>query len=195
MIPKTIILIGRSGSGKGTQAELLNKHFEEIGKESIHLESGKIFRDFINKEKNYTSLLASRVNKEGGLQPQFLSVWAWSENLINNLKEDNSLIIDGTPRRLNEAVILEDAFKFYGRDKFHVIYLNVSHDESVGRLKSRGREDDREMDNIEERLAWFDEDVIPVIDYYRTAENSEFHEISGEGNINNIHQDILDILK
>lgn len=191
---QTIFLIGRSGCGKGTQAELLTKYFKENDDRNVfHLEAGQRFRNFI-EEETYSSTLAKKVSEDGSLQPEFLSIWAWTGELIKNLEKHDHLIVDGTPRRRSEAHIMESALDFYGRHQVDVVYLNVSKGWSIDRLKERGRADDIEKSDVMERMNWFDGDVVPVLDYYRAHKIHRFHEIDGEQEIEKVHRDILDSL-
>lgn len=191
----TNIFIGRSGCGKGTQIEKLTQFIEnEDWNRVFHLEAGERFRNFI-KDNTYSSDLAKKISENGGLQPEFLSVWAWGGELAKKFKKDQHLFIDGTPRRLIEAKILESVFDFYDREKVNIIYLNVSRDWATKRMKERGREDDLEDHDITKRLDWFDEEVSPVIDYYRSHKNHNFIEINGEQTIEKVHEDIVSALE
>src|SRR6185369_8914356 len=83
MQPQTFIFIGRSGCGKGTQAELLQKSLQEKepNAQIFYLETGANFREFIKGEK-YSNTLARKIMEEGGRQPDFLAVWMWSHVLL-----------------------------------------------------------------------------------------------------------------
>jgi adenylate kinase family enzyme len=125
------------------------------------------------------------------LHPEFLSIWVWGGELTEKFEKDHHLFIDGTPRRLVEAKILESVFDFYNREKVNVIYLNVSREWSTSRMKSRGREDDIEDHDIKKRLDWFGDEVSLVVDYYRSHKNHNFIEINGEQDIEKVHEDIV----
>lgn len=188
---QTTIFIGRSGCGKGTQVKKLDEYIKENDKRKIfHLEAGDRFRSFI-KQGNYAARLANEINERGGLQPEFLSIWAWGGEVVKKLKEDSHLFIDGTPRRLIEAKVLESLFEFYNRSDVDIVYINVSREWAIERLKSRGRNDDIEMSDIEARLDWFDSDVVPVLDYYRSHKFHRFHDINGEQSIDEVYAEVL----
>lgn len=191
MNPKTFVFIGRSGCGKGTQAKLLGDYLKEKTPEVpvFYMETGHVFRDFISRD-SYSSNLAKEINEKGGLQPEFLAIWAWSHILVENLRGDEHLIIDGTPRKAREAAVLDSAFKFYKREKPFVIYINVSKDWSRERLLSRKRLDDTKAD-IEKRLEWFESEVMPAIDYFRGNEEYSFVDILGEQPIEAIHKELV----
>lgn len=188
---KTFIFIGRSGCGKGTQAALLEARIKEqdIKTHIIHLETGALFREFF-KGSSYSHKLAHDVYKGGGLQPEFLTVHLWSNFFVKYMKEGVHLIIDGTPRKLHEAHILDTALTFYGRPKPYVIYLNVSREWAEKRLSARHREDDTKKD-IKSRLDWFDTDVVPALEFYKKNEDYEFVEIDGDRDIEVVHDEIL----
>jgi adenylate kinase len=191
---KTIIFIGRSGCGKGTQSEKMLDFLKVHDKRKVfHLEAGQRFRNFI-AEETYSSLLAREIADAGGLQPEFLSIWAWTSELIKHVDKHDHLMIDGTPRRLIEAKILESALDFYGRPQIDVIYLNVSREWATERMVERGREDDKERSDIDNRMKWFENDVAPVLDYYRAHKYHNFIEINGEQDIEKVHLDILETL-
>jgi|SRR3989344_184815 len=188
---ETFIFIGRSGCGKGTQAKLLEKYI--TNKDSsitfFHLESGQRFRDFI-REKGYTNDLAQEINKEGRRQPDFLAVWMWSHLFIENLKGNEHVLIDGTPRSLPEAQVLHTAFQFYKREKPFVINLEVSREWSERHLLARGRTDDVK-DDIKNRLDWFEKDVVPAVHYYEANPDYRFVKIDGEQPIEKVHEDLV----
>lgn len=186
----TFVFIGRSGCGKGTQAGLLMQSIKEkFPDDSIfYLETGQKFREFINSD-GYTNNLARQVQEVGGLQPSFLAVWMWSHILIEKLTDNENLFIDGTPRKLGEAIIFSEAMKFYKRKPI-VIHLNVSRSWSEERLKERHRNDDM-SEMIKNRLDWFDTDVLPAIEYFQTNPDVSFLDINGERSIEEIHADIL----
>lgn len=191
MTPQSFIFIGRSGCGKGTQAKLLGEYLNKIDPERkvFYLETGAEFRKFI-EGGNYTQKLSKKIHDEGGLQPEFLSVYMWSNALAENFKEDGHLIIDGTPRKFHEAGVLHSIFDFYKRGKAYLIFLNIGKKWAMDRMTERGRIDDNH-DDIEARLNWYETDVAPTIDFYRNNSRYNFLEINGEQTIEKVHQDIL----
>jgi adenylate kinase family enzyme len=174
------IFIGRSGSGKGTQAARLQKMLHEKNPEQkvIYEETGAFFRNFI-EEDHYSARLSKEIMNTGARQPSFLAVLMWGNILLKNLTGSESIIIDGSPRALPEAHILDSALSFYKLSP-KVIYINISFDEAIKRLRERGRADDKNIEEVKERLAWFDRDVVPAIEYYRTNPAYTFVEVNGE---------------
>ncbi|MDP3661242.1 MAG: nucleoside monophosphate kinase [bacterium] len=191
MPPQTFLFIGRSGCGKGTQAKLLMDSLKKKDpkRDIFYLEMGQKFRDFIKKD-GYTSALSNAIYEKGGLQPSFLTVYMWSDIFVNGFKDGEHLIIDGTPRRLEEAHVLDGALKFYGREKPALVYLRVGKKWSEEKLLVRKRADDNKED-IDARLAWFDTEVVPAIDFYRNNPDYQFVEVDGEQKIEKVHEDII----
>ena len=193
MNPQTYIFIGRSGCGKGTQAELLEKYLESKGDRIFYLESGAKFRNFVS-QSGYTAKLSNDIMKRGELQPAFLAIHIWSHLMIEQMDDSKHLIIDGTPRKLDEAQILDGALKFYGRVKPKIIYINVSDEWSIARLEGRGRTDDKSLAEVKKRLAWFQTDVMPVLEFYKNNPDYDFLDINGEQTIKQVQQEILNKL-
>ena len=193
MSPETFIFFGRSGSGKGTQADLLISYLQKKDPERkvIHIETGKQIREFL-AENTYTSKLTQNIVKNGGLLPAFLPIWVWTEYLIRNFSGNEHLVLDGLSRRASEAPVLDSALSFYGIKHPFIILLNISREWSKERLLNRGRSDDTVTD-IERRLDWYDNNVLPSIEFFRTKPEYTFIEVNGEQSIEKTHSDILKI--
>lgn len=189
---KTFIFIGRSGCGKGTQVKLLMEEMKKMhpGDDIFYLQTGQHFRDFVKKE-GYANNLAKKIMDEGGRQPDFLAVWVWSNAFLKNVKNKEHLIIDGTPRSLNEARILDTAIRFLRRRKPYVVYLDVSREWSEERLLERGREDDLDIEEIRKRLDWFEDDVLPAVSFYRDNPDYNFVFVKGEQTIEEVHAEVM----
>jgi len=189
MEPQTFIFIGRSGCGKGTQAKLLENHLNTTtGNKVYYLETGSEFRKFI-EGRSLSSKLSKKIYDAAGLQPSFLAIYFWSKLFVENLSGKQHLILDGTPRYLNEARVLTTAMNFYGR-RPKVIYLNVPREFSEKHLRERGRIDDRKESDIKKRLDWFDTDVVPAIEYLKSDKTYEFFEIKGDQPIEKVWNEI-----
>lgn len=192
---QTFIFIGRSGCGKGTQVGLLMDYLKKTGLSSeqnsvLHIETGQKFRELIAGD-NCSSHLSKKIMAEGARQPDFLAVWIWSNLLMDNFTGNEHLIFDGAPRSSIEAQILDTAIKFYQRGNVHVIYLDVSNDWAKQRLMARGRADDKNLSEIDKRLAWFETDVKLAVKYYETNPAYHFVKVNGEQTIEKVHENLM----
>ncbi len=182
--PLNFILFGRSGSGKGTQAELLAKEFPNM----LRLSSGDLMRH-LAKEDTDAGKMIKEALKTGGLPFAKIASTLWMHKIAYELKESQGLICDGFPRRVEEAEDLYEFLKWLKRiDDIKVFLINISREEAFKRLIERGRADDHAK-AINERLDWFDEFVMPAVTFF--DKKGLLIEINGEQSIEKIHEDIL----
>ena len=190
---QTVIFIGRSGCGKGTQAKLFKDwlHKEDIDKKQIlYVETGDKFRQFILGE-SFSSRLTKENSDAGKRQPDFLACLMWGNMLLDELEEDMHIVFDGVARALSEAHLITTALEFYKRERPMVIHIDVSREWSEERLLARGRTDDKSLAKIIKRLNWFDADVIPAIEYFKKTPMYNYLRVNGEQTIENVFKDIL----
>ncbi|NQV87984.1 MAG: nucleoside monophosphate kinase [Parcubacteria group bacterium] len=195
MNPQTFIFIGRSGCGKGTQADLLTAHLCEHDNlcKTLHIETGSFLREFV-KGDSYTQKLSKKILDEGALMPESVMVALWENYLFDNYTGKENLIFDGAPRKLHEAQLLDSALKFYSIKKPNIIYMNVSREWSEKRLLGRARKDDK-PEVIERRLDWFDSEVMPTVNFYKNNSDYNFLDINGEQTIEEVNKEIIAKLK
>lgn len=188
------IFFGRSGSGKGTQAELLKKYLEgKYGANSVlYVYTGAKLRELTGQKELLTArLVDEKVMKAGAKAPDFLAVWAWGDRLVKEMDEKKHLIVDGSPRTIMEAKMLDEAFLFYGQKKIFPLLIDVSREEAAKRMKKRGRADDTDK-QIESRLAYYEEHVLPAVEYYKKESENKLIRIDGNPlDRELIHQNIL----
>jgi len=187
--PKAYIFVGRSGCGKGTQAELLMNKLKEIDNSKIlHIETGALLREFA-KNSSYTAKKTKEIIDTGGLMPESIVISLCTSYLMDNFSGKENLVFDGAPRRLLETEILDNTLKFYNISRYKVVYMNVSREWATKRLLARGRTDDTKED-IEKRMSWFDKDVRPSVEFFKNNESCEFIDINGEQTIEQVHDEI-----
>ena len=191
MKPQTYVFIGPSGSGKGTQAQLLMDTLAKVAPEhkSLYIQSGQELRDFM-KEESYLAKLTNKTLSAGGLMPSFMPIYIWGRVLVKKYTGTEHLIFDGTPRRLIEAEAMDSMFSFFNLEKPWIIYLDVHKEESVKRLMLRKRADDTEED-IRKRLSWYEADVVPALNHFRNRKDVTVLDIDGNRSIEDIHADII----
>lgn len=191
----TIIFIGKSGSGKGTQIKSLSEYLKAKNEYSVaYLEAGQTLRDFISSD-TYTSKLAQTNDLKGKLQPTFLSIWAWVNKMVTNFSGQKILCVEGAPRKISEAYILDEMFDFYNRHNRIVIHLNVNDEWAKERLKERGRNDDINIESIENRLEWFGQNSKEILSFFEKSGKYKIFTIHGEQTIEQVHADIVGAIK
>lgn len=194
-MPRAFIFIGRSGCGKGTQAELLLSELKkrDPAVPQLYIETGKNFRLLASSPQNWTTELIKQAVDHGALLPDFIAVWNWSRILVDQYTGKEHLVFDGICRTKLEAEMVDTAARFYDWEQPTIIHLAVSPEWSRARLTARGREDDTEAD-IARRLDWFDTDVVPALEYFKTNPRFRFFEVSGERSIEAIQQEIISLI-
>jgi len=191
MKPQVFIFIGMSGCGKGTQAELLIKLLKEKDKSHgvLYAQTGQCFRDFV-KGDSFTQRRTKEIIDAGDLVPEFMAINMWSNMLAKNYKEGDHIIFDGVPRKFHEAEVLDSVFGFYGLTRPAVIYLELSRGEAMKRLLKRKRADDTPA-SIEERINWYEKEVVEALKFFEENPNYLFLKIDGERSVEEIHEDIV----
>lgn len=195
MNQKSFIFIGRSGCGKGTQAKLLIDYLkkEDPKRDSLYVQTGAIFREFIKGDSD-TQKKSKVIYDKGEFQPEFLAIYMWSSVFIDKYKNNEHVIMDGMPRKLHEAGILDSLLNFYEMKNLYVINIDVPKEVSIDRLMARKRFDDT-REEIAARLADYEVDVVPILEYYKTNNKYSFIHIDGTRTIEEIHQDIISQIK
>jgi adenylate kinase family enzyme len=190
MKPRVFIFIGMSGCGKGTQAELLIELLKkkDPSHDVLYVQTGQSFRNLI-KNDSFTARKTKEIINAGDLVPEFLAIHIWSDMLVDDYKEGDHIIFDGTPRKFHEAEVLDSVFGFYGLTKPTIVYLDISHDEAMKRLLRRKRADDTPA-SIEERLGWYEKEVVEALKFFEDNPNYLFLKIDGERSVEEIHEDI-----
>ena len=125
-----IIIFGAPGVGKGTQAKILASKLN-----IAHISTGDILRAAI---KNGTELgmKAKAIVESGGLVPDDIVAGMLKEAL----KEErckNGFILDGYPRTVNQAEILDGIFAELGKQRIDLIRLNADDNVMINRITNR----------------------------------------------------------
>ncbi len=191
MISKTFIFMGQSASGKGTQARLLNEYLENMEKQSVlYIETGALFRKFI-AEEGYTNSLSNEIMKQGGRQPDFLAVLNWGSLLVEGMKENIHLVLDGVARSPEEAYMLNTALEYYNRSEVYVFFMNASTDWIKQNALARGRTFDLTPGEVETKMKWFNNKVVPAIEFFKTNPRYKYIEVNAEQPKEKVHTDIV----
>ena len=195
MHPRTIIFIGPQGSGKGTQIEKLHTLISKRDpvRRLVDIQTGRRFRALAAKHETFGERKIAQTLKTGELQPDFLVHFLWAEAMFAQLDPKSHVLIDGVPRTLEQAKMLDDGLRFFERGTLDVVNLAVPEEIVRERMQARARSDDTD-ESIETRLRWYREDTVPVLDYYRGRPDTVVHDIDGTQDIDAVHTAIADAL-
>ncbi len=194
MQPQTLAFFGITGSGKGTQAKLLMDFFKSRdGSETVYAYPGNEYRKLIESDSLTGSLVKGPAHR-GELLPGFLTDAIVTNILISSLSAENNLITDGYPRAVEQSITLEKMMKFYKRENVKIIYIEISKEEAIKRMKLRGRHDDTDT-GITTRFDEYTNSVIPAMNYFKDKENYKIYTINGEQSVENVHKAIVSALR
>tara|TARA_B100001778_G_scaffold1116_1_gene996 strand:- start:252 stop:827 length:576 start_codon:yes stop_codon:yes gene_type:complete len=176
-----IILFGKPGSGKGTQAEFIKEKYE-----LVHISTGDLFRENI---KNQTELgkLAQKYMNNGDLVPDTVTIGMLKSEVESNINA-NGFLFDGFPRTVDQAVSLD---KFLDNKKLRIdltIAIDVKEEILIERILNRGltsgRKDDQDKIKIKNRFDEYNSKTSLLEDYYKNQ--NKYKIIDGYGNIEEI---------
>ncbi len=192
--PQTFIFIGRSGSGKGTQINLLKEYITKINPEieTLSFVMGDIFRSFV-KDEGYAQDRIKEITSKGLLVPDLISNSLFVSELLSKLAPKEHLYIDGIPRSVSQAEAVIEILNFYNRFNPIIIDIEVSEKEAKRRMFLRNRADDTK-DSITSRSNFYNKNVVPAINYLKEKSKFTYILIDGEKLIEEIHQDIINNL-
>ena len=211
-----IVLLGAPGSGKGTQAEHLQR---EMG--LTHIASGDLFRHHL-EQKTDLGLRASEFMTRGALVPDPITI-AMLRDRISQPDTARGVLLDGFPRTMEQAIALNEMMSGLGRDLDAVLYVEVPDEDLVERLSGRlvcrdcqvpfhrtanpfrtcphnrcagehlyQRADDT-PGTVRARLVTYHRQTAPVIDYYRLI--NLLVTVRGNGAVDDVKHATLDAVK
>jgi len=125
-----LILLGPPGAGKGTQAERLVRDFD-----LPYFATGDILRAAV-KEGTELGEEAKAYMDRGDLVPDELICRVIMER-IDTPEAEDGFLLDGFPRNVHQAEVLEDALERRGRELIAALLIEVDDDEVIKRLSGR----------------------------------------------------------
>ena len=176
-----LVLFGKPGAGKGTQAAFLKDKYN-----LVHISTGDIFRYNIKNETKLGKLAQSYMDK-GDLVPDEVTIQMLQEEVEKNPNAEG-FIFDGFPRTIAQAEAL-DAFLTSKGMRIHGTLALEADDEAlikrlVERGKVSGRTDDQDEEKIRNRFTEYNEKTAPLIAFYQAQ--GKYHPINGIGTIEEI---------
>jgi adenylate kinase len=180
-----VVLLGPPGSGKGTQADYIQR---KLG--LIHISTGDLFRKHLGEGTELGSLARTFMDR-GELVPDQVTV----DMVRERLQEDDVLrgvLLDGFPRTVAQADALADLVAERSEQVDAVVLLEVDEDVLVDRLAGRGRADDN-PETVRARLEVYREQTEPLVDYYSVR--GTLRRVDGVGEIDEICNRIVEVLR
>lgn len=184
---RSILLFGAPGAGKGTQGKILGDipHF-------FHCACGDVFRRL--RHDSPLGKIFIQYSSHGQLVPDEPTVELWRDFIHHNTKigrykpEQDLLVLDGIPRNLAQAKILDDTL-----DVVAIFYFKCADEEKlVERIQRRAlketRLDDANLQVIRDRLTTYARETQPVLDFYGSK---LVHEINADQTPAKVLADIL----
>jgi adenylate kinase len=184
-----LILFGKPGSGKGTQASLIKNKYN-----LVHISTGDVFRKNMSN-KTDLGMLAKGYMERGELVPDEVTVNMLKEELEDHLSCEG-FIFDGFPRTSYQAEKLDVLLAKYSFNINLTIALDVDNKTLIKRLlirgKISGRADDQSEDKINKRLQEYEKKTKPLIEFY--TKQNKFKSINGIGEMDDINSRIVNLL-
>lgn len=176
-----LILFGPPGSGKGTQAKILEEKFG-----LLQISTGDLFRYELGNNTPLGQEARSYMDK-GQLVPDSVTIKMLEAHVEKNL-DVPGYIFDGFPRTEAQAEALDAFLAERDQTVNDLVMLEVNDEEIVRRLlergKDSGRADDANEDVIRNRIEVYRDQTSPVFDYYHKQEKA--HKISGIGTLEEV---------
>lgn len=171
-----IIFMGVAGSGKSAQGRLLA---DRLG--YPWLSTGEFLRMLIAGERRRQML-------EGKLLDD-TEIISLVQKIFRVVDTEHEFVMDGFPRTGAQADWLLAQRKHGQLAITAVIHLQASEEVVLERLLQRGRQDDQ-TEVIKERFREYEESTQPILDHFK-KEGVNVFDISGVGEIESIHEDIV----
>ena len=211
-----IVLLGAPGSGKGTQAEYLQR---KLG--LVHIASGDLFREHIFQKTELGLKIESYILRVA-LVPDQVVIEVLRDRILQP-DTAKGTILDGFPRTVEQAIALDEMFLSLRRSINHVIYIEVPDELLVERLANRlicrkcqapfhkiyrpfvqcptnechgeflyQRPDDQ-PETVRIRLKTFHTLTVPLIDYF--LKKGVLTRISGSGPMEEVNKTVLEAVQ
>lgn len=151
-----LVITGPPGSGKGTYSKRIS---EDYG--PVHISAGALLRAYAADRPELRAVM-----ERGDLVPAELVVGLVRERLQAEDVRRSGFILDGFPRRVEEAKALAAMLAELGTPLDAVVFLDVPREELLRRILARGRSDDTEA-TFRERMRVYREETLPVLELLR----------------------------
>ncbi len=167
-----LVILGRQGSGKGTQCARLVEHYG-----CPHVSTGDMLRA-ARENGSELGRKAGEIMDRGDLVPDDVMHGIVTERLQQPDVAEHGVLLDGYPRTPDQADELERVLEALGTPLDVAINLDVPVAEVTERMLARGREDDT-PEAIGRRLDHYEALTAPLIEWF--GERNLLHVVDGLG--------------
>ena len=211
--PINILFFGPSGSGKGTQAEMLAKKYD-----LKRLQSGAILRKWAKEKTDFGRKVQTAMNN--GFVP---SEWIFqmTKEEFSKVDKNQGLMLENFSRMLPEIKNLYNVLSGLNRKLDYIFLINISDKEAIRRMIKRGtcmecekvvvldddieklichdcggtikKREDENIKSIKKRLSDYHNKTAEVLDYVR--KNDRLIEINGKQSVENVFQDVVNYIE
>ena len=159
-----LVILGRQGSGKGTQCLRLSDSYE-----TIHISTGDMLRAAVEMETELGKK-AKIIMDAGDLVPDEIINGIVAERIGMSDVLESGFILDGYPRTSAQAQALEEELFSSGLSLDLAINLEVPVKEVTQRMLDRSRADDTE-EAIKRRLEIYENETAPLLEWFEERNN------------------------
>ncbi|HUH46223.1 MAG TPA: adenylate kinase [Arenibacter sp.] len=185
-----LVLFGKPGAGKGTQASFLKEKYN-----LVHISTGDVFRYNIKNGTELGNLAQSYIDK-GDLVPDDVTIKMLQDEVEKN-GDASGFIFDGFPRTTEQAKALDNFLATKEMKINATIALEANDEELIQRLLERGkvsgRSDDQDEEKIRNRFEEYNVKTAPLKGYYDVQ--GKFHSVNGIGSIEDITSRLAKVIE
>ena len=184
-----LVLFGKPGAGKGTQAEFLKEKYN-----LKHISTGDVFRFNIKNGTELGTLAKSYIDK-GELVPDEVTINMLQAEVEKN-PEVAGFIFDGFPRTTAQAEALDAFLESKDMAINATVALEANDEVLIQRLLERGkvsgRSDDQDESKIRNRFEEYNLKTAPLKEFYE--EQNKFYSVNGIGSITEITERLAGVI-
>lgn len=179
-----VVLLGKPGSGKGTQGDILAQK-----NKLIYISTGKLLRREIAADTDIGKIAKPYMEK-GEIAPDELAIKLIEREIQKNPSAEG-FVFKGFPRTIVQAYILDGLLRRLDTSISCMINIKLSTLDAMKRLNERSKTNksrpyDHTMEMILNRLDEYEKKTKPVIEYYKRQ--NIYFEVDGGGTKENVYE-------
>jgi adenylate kinase len=159
-----LLVLGPQGAGKGTQAKRISAEYG-----IPHVSTGDMFRAL--DEGTELGRKVKAIMDAGELVPDDVTI-AMIEDRLAQPDAQNGFVLDGFPRNLAQADVLDEMLSGIGRGLDGILFFDVPDEVGLERALKRAQLENRSDDApevIAKRLETYHRETEPIVEHYRTT--------------------------